>query len=155
VANATGRASAANIRHAAIDLLARREHSYQELLAKLGRRFDDRALIEVQLDQLVSSDLQSDQRFCESFVRSRSLSQGHGPRRIAQDLRQRGVSDSLIREYLWDAADIDWTALLQQLYRKRYGDSQPVDYQEKAKRMRFLQYRGFDYELIRQVLRVD
>ena len=99
---------------------------------------------------LAASDLQSDRRFCESFVRSRSQ-QGQGPRRIAQDLRQRGVADSLVREYLWEA-DIDWFAALQQLYRKRYGETKPSDYKEKAKRMRFLQYRGFDYDLIRDVL---
>ena len=119
-------------------------------MTKLGRRFDDAAMIAVQLDELVASDLQSDRRFCESFVRSRSQ-QGQGPRRIAQGLRQLGVADDLVREYLWQA-DIDWFAALQQLYRKRFGETKPADYKEKAKRMRFLQYRGFDYELIRDVL---
>ncbi len=49
-------------------------------------------------------------------------------------------------------ADIDWYELLQQLYSRRYRDIEPADQKERAKRMRFLQYRGFSFDLIRQVL---
>jgi regulatory protein len=167
----------ADIRNAAVDLLARREHSYKELLTKLARRFDDTDLIEQELGKLAEADLQSDRRFCEVFVRSK-CQQGQGPQRIGLELKQRGINEALIRELLWDA-DIDWYELLQQLYDRRFlqratqkdssqdpEQDQPRDHQdyqhnqqrkaaeqkERAKRIRFLQYRGFGFELIRQVM---
>lgn len=139
-----------DIRRAAMDLLARREHSYKELQTKLCRRFDDSILVEQQLDALIADNLQSDSRFCEVFVRSKTR-QGQGPQRISLDLKQRGIDDALIQEWLW-RADIDWHDTLQQLYSRRYGDIEPADQKERAKRMRFLQYRGFSFDLIRQVL---
>ena len=85
-----------DIRRAAIDLLARREHSFKELQDKLCRRFAAVELVELvelveqQLNTLVADGLQSDRRFCEIFVRSKS-GQGQGPQRISQQLRQRGI----------------------------------------------------------------
>jgi regulatory protein len=139
-----------DIRRAAIDLLARREHSFKELQAKLCRRFAAAELVEQQLEALVVDNLQSDHRFCETFVRSK-CAQGQGPQRISQQLQQRGIEGALIQELLWHA-EIDWHELLQQLYRRRYGDSAPADQKERAKRLRFLQYRGFSFDQIRQLL---
>jgi regulatory protein len=139
-----------DIRRAAIDLLARREHSFKELQVKLCRRFAAAELVEQQLDALVDDGLQSDRRFCETFVRSK-CGQGQGPQRISQQLQQRGIEDALVQELLWQAG-IDWHELLLQLYRRRYADKAPADQKDRAKRMRFLQYRGFNFEQIRQVL---
>jgi SOS response regulatory protein OraA/RecX len=41
---------------------------------------------------------------------------------------------------------------LQAICVKRYGAAQPADFAEKAKRMRFLQTRGFTAEQIRVVM---
>jgi regulatory protein len=139
-----------DIRRAAMDLLARREHSYKELQTKLSRRFDDADLVAQQLDELIADNLQSDSRFCEIFVRSK-IQQGQGPQRISQELKHRGIDNALVQQWLW-RADIDWYELLQQLYSRRYRDIEPADQKERAKRMRFLQYRGFSFDLIRQVL---
>lgn len=145
------RASAGDVRRAAIDLLARREHSCQELTAKLARRFvdADADMIARQIDRLTEGGYQSDRRFCEMFVRYRSQ-RGQGPHRVGQELSQRGVSDRLVQELLWDAS-IDWRELLAGVYQRRYGGKKVSDQKERAKRHRFLQYRGFDFEMIRQL----
>jgi regulatory protein len=39
--------------------------------------------------------------------------------------------------------------------RKRFGDEPPQDYKERARQSRFLQYRGFTSDQIRQVLDGD
>jgi regulatory protein len=140
----------ADIRHTAIGFLAQREHSRHELGAKLGRRFADSEAIALQLDALAAAGLQSDRRFCEVFVRTRTR-QGQGPQRIGRELKQRGIDEALLREMLWEA-DIDWLASLQELYRRKFEGRPIGDPKERAKRMRFLQYRGFDFDLIRQVM---
>jgi regulatory protein len=142
--------AAADIHRAACALLARREHSYAELRSKLSRRFVTEALIEQQLDRLVAADLQSDRRFCETYVRSK-YQQGQGPQRISQALKQRGIDAALIQEMLWDA-DIDWYQRLQQLYHRRYGELPMTGVKERERRIRFLQYRGFHFDLIHRLL---
>lgn len=141
---------AAQLRRAAVDLLSRREHSRAELRAKLSRRFADAGALEQQLDWLAQEGYQSDRRFCELFVRTR-CQQGQGPQRIARELRQRGIGDALVRELLWES-DVDWGEQLHVLYRRRFGGTPITDHRERARRVRFLQYRGFSYELIRDVV---
>ncbi len=138
------------IRRAAIDLLARREHSRHELAGKLGRRFADTAAIASQVDDLAAAGLQSDRRFCEVFVRSRAR-QGQGPQRIARELKQRGIDEAMQRELLMDAG-IDWLTSLRELYQRKFRGKAPGDQKERAKRLRFLQYRGFSFDMIREVM---
>ncbi len=142
-----------DIRRAAMDLLARREHSRQELAVKLCRRFDNGDTVAQQLDDLAAAGLQSDRRFCEIYVRAK-YQQGQGPQRISQELKQRGVDDALVAKLVWEA-DIDWLASLQHLYQRKYPEKTVQDQKERAKRMRFLQYRGFGFDLIRQLMAGD
>ena len=61
------------LRRAAMDYLARREQSFYELTQKLNKKFpesDSDLLVEV-LDILKAENLQSDDRFTESYVRYR------------------------------------------------------------------------------------
>ena len=138
------------IRRAAMDLLARREHSFQELTQKLCRRFSDSELIEEQVYQLSTENLQSDQRYLETFVRSR-IRKGQGPLRIINELNQKGVSKSQVLQYI-EAENIDWDAVLKTLCESKYANTPIQDEKEKAKRMRFFQYRGFSIEQIMQIL---
>ena len=60
-----------DIRIAAMDFLARREHSRRELRQKLLRRFKAPELIDTQLNRLTEENLQSDSRYAGSFLRQR------------------------------------------------------------------------------------
>lgn len=131
----------ADIRLAAMNLLARREHSSKELRQKLLKRFKDPELVDAQLQRLADEKLQSDQRFTESFLRQR-LSRGHGPIRIRQEMRQKGISDTEISAAM-EAEAPDWYELASQAYHRKFGALPPEDIKEKAKRSRFMQYRGF------------
>ncbi len=139
------------IRHKAMDLLARREHSRLELKQKLSQRFPDQGtLIDVVLSRLADENLQSDSRYAEAFLAARS-GRGQGPQRIRAELRQRGVSDVHVDQVM-QQADIDWHALARQVVARKYGEKPCSDYSERAKRSRFLQYRGFDSDVIKAIL---
>ena len=142
--------SATDIRRAAMDLLARREHSLRELHDKLIRRFGDEDLIQQELERLRDESLQSDTRFAESFIQSRAQ-RLYGPLRIRMELRERGINDAIIAAAMSEHA-IDWRANLEKLARERFGRKPASDYNERAKRMRFLQNRGFDASQIRAVV---
>lgn len=125
-----------------MDLLARREHARSELAAKLAKRDHDSAAIDAVLDELSGEGLQSDARYAEAAVASKSR-RGIGPVRITAELRSAGVDDTAIDVALAET-DIDWAGLAEAARRKRFGDPLPSDFPTRAKQMRFLQRRGFD-----------
>ncbi|WP_439510153.1 regulatory protein RecX [Marinimicrobium koreense] len=142
------------VRLAAMNLLARREHARDELRTKLLKRFGSEGervnTVDQALARLEEQGLQSDERFTEAFVTARER-QGKGPLRIAQELRQKGVSDALVSLYL-DEGDERWWDLANEVRRKRFGDAPVETPKEKARQARFLQYRGFSHEQVREAI---
>jgi regulatory protein len=140
----------ADVRIAAMDLLSRREHARRELKQKLKKRFQDEELIEQQLDRLSEENLQSDTRYAESFLRQR-INRGQGPMRIRQEMRQKGISDSEIESAMAEEQP-DWYALAEATYHRKFGALPPEEIKEKARRSRFMQYRGFALEHYQHLL---
>lgn len=137
----------------AIYLLTQREHSAEELRRKLLKAdfaFDE---IEQNLHTLAESGLQSDQRFAEAYANSRS-SKGFGSQRIRQELKERSVATSHIDAALTQI-EIDWFSLAATVRIKRFGKHCPDDFRERAKQQRFLQYRGFTHEQIKESFNTD
>jgi len=131
----------ADIRLAAMHLLARREHSVRELRNKLKRRFSDDAVIDAQISRLTEERLQSDARFAESYARQRA-DRGYGPVRLREELRERGVSEADVDVAL-EELEMDWGSLAIRVIQKKFGTAAPADIKERARRVRFMQYRGF------------
>ena len=76
---------------AAMKFLALRERSEQEIRTRLRRSQYDEATIQKVLDTLGLHDLVSDTRFAGQWAQSRARK--YGKKRIAQELRMKGVSD--------------------------------------------------------------
>ena len=133
-------------RRKAMDLLARREHARVELERKLAAAGFDTDIVDDVLQRLADEGLQSDRLFVEAFVQSR-INQGKGPLRIHADLGQRGIATGLINEVLEETGE-DWYALARETRVKKFGRSQPAEFRDKARQMRFLQYRGFEPDQI-------
>lgn len=131
-------------------LLAAREHTRAELQRKLSARDYAIAYVGEVLDQLAAQDLQSDARFTEHYV-ARRIRQGYGPLRIEAELRQRGIAEGLIAEWVV-RNDSAWQERAFAAATGRFGDLPASDRKELAKRARFLEYRGFSAESIRQYL---
>lgn len=142
--------NAKDIRHSAIDLLSRREHSFQELVTKLSRRYFPQQAIEEQLSILTSCGYQCDQRFTESFIRDRK-GRGKGPRYIRQDLQHRGISGRMIEESL-DERDPEWIDLAEKAYLKKFSGRPITDHKDRAKRVRFMLSRGFTQDTVYPLL---
>ncbi len=140
-----------SVRRSAMDMLARREHSRGELRHKLRDKGYDEEAIDATLDALGAEKLLSDRRFAEAFIHAR-VGRGWGPARIEAELRQRQVDEALIADCL-AACGEDWTRRAEQARQKKFGRALPEDYAQRARQARFLQYRGFSGDTIRQVLR--
>lgn len=135
----------------AVRLLSRREHSAFEIRAKLTKREFDNSEIEQAIVELIQGDWLSDERFAEAYIRMRQL-KGFGPIRISIELNERGVNESIVETYL-HAGETSWSQTLVEQYKKKYKNKAIEDYNDKAKRIRFLQYRGFSLDGIYQVVK--
>ncbi len=137
--------------YVAVDLLSRREHSRVELESKLSSKgFSDEQIASA-MEQLLAHGLQSDERYLEDFVRSRVL-KGSGPLKIAHELRARGIDSSTLDDYL-ASQTIDWFDVASATYQKKYRSSDEIDARERAKRVRFMQSKGFPSDIIFRLFR--
>jgi regulatory protein len=136
------------LRERALRLLARREHSRAELVRKLESAGFVRQAIDPLLDAFEAQNWLSDRRFAESYVADHRARAGSV--KLAYDLRQRGVSDSLIESVLGENRDSELERA-RTVWEKKFG-SVPADRAAKARQMRFLQSRGFTPEVIQRVL---
>ena len=134
------------IRRAALNYLARRDHSQLELAKKLRGNDYSEADISALITDLIQSGLVNDQRYAENYCHWRRA-KGVGPIRISLELEARGISEETIAEVV-QITDNAWFTEAQHLWRKRFKAIVPTDFKDRAKQMRFLQYRGYTREQI-------
>ncbi len=134
------------LRARALRLLARREHTCQELESKLSPHAGTSEALGVLVSELKTKNQLSEARFAEE--RARRLSRKYGAARIRQDLKAKGVSEDLIARFSSSENEMQRAKeILERKYR-----TPPATREEKAKRMRFLQSRGFSSEIIYKLL---
>ena len=138
-------ASAAELRARALRYLARREHSRLELARKLAPHAPSRDALDALLDQLVANKQLSDERYAEE--RARTLSRKYGPAKIRHDLGSQGVAEDIV-ERVCAGDELERARLiLSRKYRNPAGTRE-----ERARRARFLQSRGFSMDVIARLL---
>jgi len=137
----------------ALELLARREHSRGELRVKLRTRGFSAGEVETAIEDLAHQELQSDNRFLESFVEGR-VARGQGPIKIAAELRARKVTGETVTATL-DSHAQRWSDLARTSRERRFGSDPPADAKERATQMRFLAQRGFTSEQTRAAFMIS
>jgi regulatory protein len=140
-----------SLRERALGYLARREHSRFELTRKLEAAGFGLEAIRPTLDAFEEKGWLSDQRFAESWVAGHRAR--HGRIRLAYDLRERGVSETLIEATL-DANHTGELERARRVWEKKFG-APPRDPAEKARQIRFLMGRGFAPEIVRRTMGGD
>ena len=131
-------------------LLGMREHSVHEMTGKLNAKSEMPDIVLAVIDELLENNFLSDERFAESYVRSRQ-NRGFGPIKIRSELQSKGVTSRLIGEFL-DPNSPYWIDVAREAYQKKYLPKPLTDYKEWAKRARFMQSRGFTMEHIQVVM---
>jgi regulatory protein len=137
---------------AAIALLARRDLSSEELRGKLRMKAFDAAIAAAVVADLMHRGVVNDERYAQNYVAYHS-GRGHGPVRIAAELRRRGLAAPVVDAAL--ASGPDWSALARAACRAKFGPVPPQSWAEKARQARFLQYRGFSSDHIRAATGAD
>ena len=139
-------------RVAALDALARRDHSCEDLRRKLLEKGYDGGVVSPLLEALAAEKLLDDRRYMENFV-AYHAARGQGPMRVRMELRRHGVQGPPVEEYL--ASYADWLVHLRKARQKKFGAALPADYADRQRQARFLGYRGFTSGQIRSALGFD
>ncbi|MCL2525090.1 MAG: recombination regulator RecX [Betaproteobacteria bacterium] len=142
------RAGAAQLRQRALLLLTRREYCRAELRKKLAAEAESAEQLDAVLDALQDERLLSDPRYAAARVAARA--RRYGDARLRQELRQQGVGDEDIAAALPQGGDE--SGRCRAVWARKFG-ALPETAEERARQMRFLQYRGFSGEAIRRVMR--
>lgn len=159
------------LRWLAFYYLSRREYGRAELKQKLLDKEQDPDSIDTLLDEFAQKGYQSDYRTTLMLIRE-SIRKGRGRGRIRQEFYKKNIDmpsniDELIdmanteseefSEFVDEDEDslvegVDWLKLAVTARTKKYGDHIPTEQKEKAKQLRFLQYRGFNGDVCFQAL---
>ena len=131
-------------------LLARRDYSRSELAQRLRARGLPSTEIDATLDDFERLGYLSDARYADALVAQRT---GRlGPRAIARDLRDKGITSDTAKGALSILAERDELTDATALWQRRFGQP-PVDERDKARQVRFLVSRGYSAAIAFRVLR--
>ncbi len=73
-------------------------------------------------------------------------------RAFAEELSQKGIARQVVDRAMREC-DIDWVSLAGEQAQRKYGEPLPSAFTEKVKVQRFLLYRGYLMEDIREIWR--
>ncbi len=137
-----------SLRQRALEYLGKREYSAVELANKLKAYADEADDIPALITDFKDRGWLSDARFTEQIVRTRKVK--FGSAKVANELREKGVSDDLIAESVSEVKEHELENA-SEVWRKKFKQK-ASNRNEWAKQARFLQSRGFDFETIKKVL---
>ncbi len=135
---------------AALRLLANRNYSQHDLTKKLQAKGYAYDAVGSAITDLIQAGYLNDDRFAENYIHYRRQ-KGYGPKRIQLELQIRGITDATIAEHL-NITDNSWQYEAQKVWLKHFKGQRPTHLKDKAKQVRFLQYRGFTQEQIEHIL---
>lgn len=160
------------LRWLAFYYLSRREHARGELKQKLLDKDQDPQKVEALLDEFAEKGYQSDWRTALMLIRE-GMRKGRGRERIKQDFYKRKLDIPSNIDELIDMASnesdefadfidedapeegVDWLRLAVEARVRKYGAAVPDNQKEKARQLRFLQYRGFKSDICFDALKYD
>lgn len=163
--------------------LGRREQSRHELREKLLAKDCDPQAVEALLQEFIDEGYQSDERMTSALIKE-GIGKNYGTIRIYQTLKKHGLAtvksasqintwidehpeffnDLIINDIAQDNDsdddpnenyEVDWLQQAVEARVRKYGDSIPTDPKEKARQLRFLQYRGFGMDVCFDALKYD
>ncbi len=140
--------------NAALRLLTSRDHSCAELAQKLKKRgFGDQD-IKLAINECIRLNYLDDERFSLTFLQQ-LVRKGYGPKQIQQRMRSKGISDAMIEEVLsHNFPESEQVETCRMTANKKLSSVTFVakSGERNVRLYRFLYGRGFNPEVIRQVL---
>lgn len=131
----------------AVDLISRRLRSEREIRDYARRKQWTEDNTERVIDRLCERGYLNDERFAESFVRSRANTRNFSVTRMKVELQKKGVKPDIITNILAESDDYDEMAALRKMIAKKINK-----YDDERKLVAYLARQGFKYDDIKSAL---
>ena len=131
-----------------LGLLARRQRSQRELEQYLTRKGYEKELQEQILNKLSNFGYVNDAAFAKSWVENRRLLKATSKRRLTQELKQKRIDETIIKDVLAEDETDEREVLRDLIIRKR----KQTKYQDNLKLMQYLARQGYSYDDIKSVM---
>lgn len=141
-----------DIKQTALNIIARRLHSSKELKTKLLQKYRNSEYIDEVITYLTENRYLDDEKFATEFIEEKSRLKLWGSRKIAAELKKRGITESSINDRLLNGHLADYQDNLktagQKKLRNLLARKTPPD-KIKTKLISYLISKGFDYDDIK------
>jgi len=98
---------------------------------------------------LMKENYLNEERFTRSYIRGKFYIKHWGRNKIKLNLKQKQVSEKLINSCFDEIDKTDYETTLRKIYEDYYSKQKGLkEYQKKAKTIRYLLSRGFEYDEI-------
>jgi regulatory protein len=132
---------------------AYQERCISEVRNKLEEFELDPSQIDPILEKLTEEGFLNERRFAEAFVRGRFTVKKWGRVRIRQELKMRDIPEDIILKALELIDGDEYWSVLKYLAERKWQLTQESNIlKKKAKMYRFLMFRGFENDLIRDTI---
>lgn len=102
---------------------------------------------------LMKENYLNEERFTRSYIRGKFNIKHWGKTKIKMHLKQKGITEKLISKCYDEIDEEDYMKTILRLYENYESKLSGLkDYQKKSKTIKYLLSRGFEYEVILQVL---
>ncbi|MFQ5752702.1 MAG: regulatory protein RecX [bacterium] len=154
VANIRFKEEGRRIKEKAYRYLAGRAHSEKELRIKLQQKGYDHKLVEEVISDLKGVSLIDDLAFALSYAHSRLINRPVGEKLLRSELWHKGVSQEIIDKAVHETyAEKNQLQIARELVDKRKSHYPSLEsWKEKKRIADFLIRRGFDWELVKEVI---
>jgi regulatory protein len=127
----------------------------KEVRNKLFENGADRDEVGQIMTELIEQKLVDEERYARSFARGKFRIKNWGRRKIVYELKQNQISDYCIKRGLSEIDEEEYLATLERLTEKKMPDilKDRNVFTRRAKLQRYLTQKGFENELVAEMLR--
>lgn len=123
----------------------------QEVRLKLVNNGTDSNIAGKAIEELKAIGYINDTMYAQKFIYDRSKLKPKSKKMLKYELQNKGISEDIIDEVL-DEWSVDESDMARALIKKKFGKYDLKDEKIKKKIYLFMQHRGFDYQMVRNLI---
>ncbi|MFA5575262.1 MAG: regulatory protein RecX [Brumimicrobium sp.] len=131
---------------------AYQERCHSDVYKKLMDLGVDNEDANVLISHLIQYNFLNEQRYADSYVSGKFNIKKWGKRKIYIHLKQKNIPQKCIDSALKNINDDEYLSQLKILAKKKWNERKGTDFEKKIKTQRFLLGKGYEHELIYEVL---
>lgn len=102
---------------------------------------------------LIKENYLNEERFTRSYIRGKFYIKHWGRNKIRINLKQKGITEKLISKSMDEIDADDYEKTINKIYEDYFSKQKGLkEYQKKSKTIRYLISKGFEYELVWNVI---